>query len=43
MGWTDVLFGGLGKSTNPGDYAVANPQQGAINGMLGQQAAFLSP
>ena len=43
MGWTDVLFGGLGKSTNPGDYAVANPQQGAINGMLGQQAAQVDP
>lgn len=39
----DVLFGGLGKSTNPGAYQVANPQQGAINGMLGQQAAQLDP
>lgn len=38
-----TLFGGLGASTNPGDYSVANPQQGAINGMLGQQAAQVDP
>lgn len=44
--WDDVggvLFGGLGRSTNPADYQVANPQQGAINGMLGQHAAQLDP
>ncbi len=40
---SDVLFGGLGKSTNPGAYAVANPQQAAINGMLGQGTAQLDP
>lgn len=43
MGWTDVLFGGLGKSTDPSQYAVASPQQGAINGMMGQQAAQVDP
>jgi hypothetical protein len=47
MGFWDsagsVLFGGLGQSTNPADYQVANPQQGAINGMLGQQAAQVDP
>lgn len=44
--WDDagsVLFGGLGKSTSPGSYQVANPQQAAISGMLGQQAAQLDP
>jgi len=30
-----VMFGGLGKSTNPADYAVANPQQAAINAAMG--------
>ena len=33
----------MGKSTNPSDYAVTNPQQGAINGMLGQSAAQVDP
>ena len=39
----DVLFGGLGKSTNPNDYGVRNPQQQAIGGMLGQSAAQVDP
>lgn len=43
MGWTDVLFGGLGKSTNPADYAVNSPNQAQMQGMLGQQAAQIDP
>lgn len=39
----NVFLGGLGQSTNPSDYQVANPQQQAINGMLGQQAAQVDP
>lgn len=43
MGFMDTLFGGLGKSTNPNDYAVNNPQGQQINNMLGQQAAQVDP
>jgi hypothetical protein len=45
MGIGDVLFGGLGQPTNSSDpqYAATNPQQGAINGMLGQHAATVDP
>jgi hypothetical protein len=47
MGFWDSLqstfLGGLGKSTNPSDYGVANPQQAAISGMLGQSAAQVDP
>lgn len=39
----NILFGGLGKSTNPNDYQVTNPMGGQINGMLGQGAAQLDP
>ena len=39
----DILFGGMGASTNPSDYAVRNPQQGQITGMMGQGPAQLDP
>lgn len=35
----DWLLGGLGKSTDPNDYAVSSPNQGQLQGMMGQQAA----
>jgi hypothetical protein len=34
-GLQNVLLGGLGKSTNPSDYQVSNPQQAAISGAMG--------
>lgn len=43
MSANSVLFGGLGASTDPNSYGVINPQQDAINGMLGQQAAQVDP
>jgi hypothetical protein len=39
----NVLFGGLGKPTNINSYIPNNPQQQAINAMLGQNAAQLDP
>ena len=47
MGFLDsvgsVLFGGLGKSTNPADYAVNNPQQANINYQMGLQTPTVDP
>lgn len=47
MGFFDslgsVLFGGLGRSTNPADYSVANPQQANINYQMGMGQAQVDP
>lgn len=38
-----ILFGGLGASTNPNDYSVNNPLGGQINGLMQQPQAQLDP
>jgi hypothetical protein len=45
MGGTagSVLFGGLGKSTNPMDYGVNSPNQAQMQAMMGQSAAQIDP
>ena len=36
MGWTDVLFGGMGKSTNPADYNTPGAHQGQLDQLINQ-------
>jgi len=43
VGLGDVLFGGLDASTNPTDYAVNNPQQAGINGLMNRGAPTVDP